>query len=97
MAAAPMESLNERIMQLEIDSAVTKAELLDVLRQMTEQKQSVMDDVQVAFANVRTRIELIINDTTRESNGLKQIQSISYNYLFSDAKVAVDILEDRLK
>ena len=67
MAATSMESFNERIMQLEMDSAFTKAELLDILRQMIEQKQSVVDDVQVAFANVRTRLELIINDTTRSS------------------------------
>ena len=92
MAGTPMESLNERIMQLEIDSAVTKAELLDVLRQMTEQKQSVVDYVQVAFANVRTRIELIINDTTRGFNDLKQMQSTNYNDLFYRTKAAVDIL-----
>ena len=97
MAALQLDNLNARIDQLEVDSAVTKAELLDVLRQMQEQKQSVVDDVQITFANVQNRIEHIINDASREFNDLKQNQSTNYNDLFSLMKASVDMLEDRLK
>ena len=97
MAALQLDNLNARIDQLEVDSAVTKAELLDVLRQMQEQKQSVVDDVQIAFANVQNRIEYIINDASREFKDLKQNQSTNYNDLFSRMKASVDMLEDRLK
>ena len=38
MAALQLDNLNARIDQLEVENAVTKAELFDILRQMQEQK-----------------------------------------------------------
>ena len=52
MTVLELDNLNARIDRLEVDNTVTKAELLDVLRQMQEQKQSAVDDGQIAFANV---------------------------------------------
>ena len=88
--------MSSRIIQLEVDSGVTKAELLDLLRQMHTQKLEVIDAINVEFAKIRNRIDIIIHDTARELNELKASQTSSYNDLFSRTKAAVDNLEDRM-
>ena len=45
-----VEEMSSRIVQLEVDCGVTKAELLDVLRQMNTQKLEVIDAINVEFS-----------------------------------------------
>ena len=90
--AMNVEEMSSRIIQLEVDSGVTKAELLDLLRQMHTQKLEVIDAINVEFAQIRNSIDIIIHDTARELNELKAGQTSSYSDLFSRTKAAVDNL-----
>ena len=65
------DEMTGRIVQLEVDSGVTKTEILDILRQVGEQKQLMIDEIQLNFADVRNKIDALINDTRREVEGLK--------------------------
>ena len=94
--AMNVDEMSSRIIQLAVDSGVTKAELLDFLRQMHMQKLEVIDAINVKFAQIRNRIDIIIHDTARELNELKAGQTSSYNDLFSRTKAAVDNFEDRM-
>ena len=67
-----------------------------MLRQMHTQKLKVIDAINVEFAQIRNRIDIIIHDTARELNELKAGQTSSYNDLFSRTKAAVDNSEDRM-
>ena len=65
MAAMSAEEMMSRIVQLEVDSSITKTELIDALRQIEAQKVLLTDVVQAEFANVRVRIYNLVNDTKR--------------------------------
>ena len=86
------EEITARIVQLEVDSSVTKTEIIDLLRQVGEQKQAMVDEVALNFADVRNRIDSLINDTRRELEGLSN-QTRDLN---QRTKTAVDTLDGRL-
>ena len=92
-----IEEMSSRIIQLEVDSRVTKAELLDVLRQMNAQKIEVIDAINLEFAQIHNRIDTTIYDTHREVNDLNAGQVTNYNAWFYRTKAAVDNLEDGMR
>ena len=58
MAAMSAEEMMSRIVQLEVDSSITKTELIDALRQIGTQKVLLTDAVQTEFASIRIRIDI---------------------------------------
>ena len=93
MAAMSAEEMMSRIVQLEVDSSITKTELIDALRQIEAQKVLLTDAVQTEFASVRVRIDNLVNDTKRE------LQSIGEHHqnLLNQTTTAVSALDLRLK
>ena len=93
MAAMSAEEMMSRIVQLEVDSSITKTELIDALRQIEAQKVLLTDVVQTEFASVRVRIDNLVNDTKRE------LQSIGEHHqnLLNQTSTAVSTLDLRLK
>ena len=93
MAAMSAEEMMSRIVQLEVDSSITKTELIDALRQIEAQKVLLTDAVQTEFASVRVRIDNLVNDTKRE------LQSIGEHHqnLLNQTSTAVSTLDLRLK
>ena len=102
--AMSAEELTSRVVQLEVDSAVmredvrvTKGEIIDIFRQITDQKQGMVDAIQVEFAKANSRIDVLINDTGAELEKLKGTHTASITDLFSQTQHALQQLDGRMK
>ena len=85
-----------RMLQLEVDSSVTKAEILDVLRRMQEQKDLVMDAIGKEFAQIKVNMDSIVMEAAREFENTRLQQEAGYKDLFERTKNAVENLESKM-
>ena len=72
MASMSHEEMQSRIIQMEVDMGITKTELIDVLREIEITKRQMGDAVESEFANVKTRLDNLLNDTIRELHNLSE-------------------------
>ena len=93
MATMTAEEATSRIIQLEVDQSITKTELLDALRELEQQKRNIGDNIQMAFASVKNRLDALINDTSRELSNLNDANK----ELLNRTANAVDTLDGRLR
>ena len=93
MATMTAEEATARIVQLEVDQSITKTELLDALRELEQQKRTIGDNIDMAFASVKNRLDALINDTSRELSNLNNANK----ELLNRTSNAVDTLDVRLK
>ena len=87
------EEMMSRIVQLEVDSSITKAELIDILKQFEVQKEAMQDAIQREFAQTRNRIDILVNDVRAEVKILNEKRED----LLNQTARAVDQLDSRLK
>ena len=66
------EEMQSRIIQMEVDMGITKTELIDVLREIEITKREMGDAVEREFANVKTRLDNLLNDTSRDMHNLSE-------------------------
>ena len=100
MAALQIDNLNTRVVQLETDSAATKAEILHILRKMKEQQQSVVDDVQIVL--LASRIISSTSSTMRRrsstiSSRFKVQVTTTYSFGWRCQLSCLNILQKDLK
>ena len=86
------EEMMSRIVQLEVDSSITKAELIDILKQFEVQTEAMQDAIQRGFAQTRNRIDILVNDVRAEVKILNEKRED----LLSQIARAVE-LDSRLK
>ena len=87
------EEMMSRIVQLEVDSSITKAELIDILKQFEVQKEAMQDAIQREFAQTRNRIDILVNDVRAEVKILNEKRED----LLNQTARAVDQLTPALK
>ena len=86
------EEMMSRIVQLEVDSSITKAELIDILKQFEVQKEAMQNAIQREFAQTRNRIDILVNDVRAEVKILNEKRED----LLNQTARAVDQLDSRL-
>ena len=86
------EEMMSRIGQLEVDSLITKAEVIDILKQFEVQKEAMQDAIQREFAQTRNRIDILVNDVRAEVKILNEKR----DDLLNQTARAVDQLDSRL-
>ena len=93
MATFTAEEATSRIIQLEVDQSITKTELIDALRELEQQRQTIGDNIEMAAATVKSQLDALINDTARELNNLNDANK----ELLDRTANAVDTLDGRLR
>ena len=84
--------LEQRVAQMEVDLAIQKTEVIEVLRKLEEEKVGFGDMVSVQLAASANAVQTVIADARREFARVDE----TFQNLYGRTKVAVEQIESRL-